>query len=168
MWARNSGGTQVHTGMIWGWRALSPNGPFTANNGHPLAYDTAQSTGWKKIIVLMSDGSEEWPAFPNTDNLTGLGQIADGKIGTASTTTATSNLNTRLTTLCDNIKASTATSGEKNYIIYTIRLATDGSNNTQLQNCAGNTGFSRSATSSNLQQVFQDIANSIVHLRLTQ
>jgi Flp pilus assembly protein TadG len=45
MWSRNSGGTQVHTGMIWGWRALSPNGPFTANNGHPLAYDTAKSTG---------------------------------------------------------------------------------------------------------------------------
>jgi hypothetical protein len=116
----------------------------------------------------MTDGSEEWPAFPNTDNLTGLGQVADGKIGTTSTTTATSNLDTRLTTLCNNIKASTATNGEKNYIIYTIGLATDGANNTQLAACAGNTGFSSTANASNLQQVFQNIANSIVHLRLTR
>src|SRR5271166_5527404 len=30
MWPRDTGGTQVHIGMIWGWRVLSSNGPFTA------------------------------------------------------------------------------------------------------------------------------------------
>ena len=47
MWPRDSGGTQVHIGMTWGWRTLSPTGPFTAVNGHPLSYSDATTTGWK-------------------------------------------------------------------------------------------------------------------------
>jgi Flp pilus assembly protein TadG len=160
MWPRDAGGTQVHIGMIWGWRALSPNGPFTATNGHPLSYSSASSTGWKKIVVLMTDGTEEWPS---TDNMTGLGQIADGKIGTTSTTTAVTNLGTRLADVCSNM----ATSG--NFIIYTIGLGSDGASNTDLQNCPGSSGgYFEAATTSNLQTVFQDIAKSLLALRLTQ
>ena len=160
MWPRDAGGTQVHIGMIWGWRALSPNGPFTANNGHPLSYSNASSTGWKKVVVLMTDGTEEWPA---ADNMTGLGQIADGKIGTTSDTTAVTNLGTRLADVCSNMAAS------GNFIIYTIGLGTDGASNTDLQNCPGSTGgYFEAATTSNLQTVFQDIAKSLLALRLTQ
>jgi Flp pilus assembly protein TadG len=165
MWPRDAGGTQVHIGMIWGWRVLSPNSPFAANNGHPLDYATTSSTGWKKIIVLMTDGTEEWPV---SGDYTGLGALSDGKIGTtSSTTTAQTNLNTRLQSVCDNIKASSY-NGTPNYVIYTIGLGSDGASNTQLQSCAANGGFFRAATPTNLTQVFQDIANSIVHLRLTK
>ena len=160
MWPRDAGGTQVHIGMIWGWRALSSNGPFAANNGHPLSYSNASSTGWKKVVVLMTDGTEEWPS---ADNITGLGQIADGKIGTTSTGTAVTNLNTRLADVCSNMAAS------GNFVIYTIGLGTDGASNTDLQNCPGNTGgYFEAATTSNLQTVFQDIAKSLLALRLTQ
>ncbi|HEX3862689.1 MAG TPA: TadE/TadG family type IV pilus assembly protein [Stellaceae bacterium] len=158
MWPRDAGGTQVHVGMIWGWRVLSPNGPFAVNNGHPLDYTTATARGWKKIIVLMTDGEEEWPA---ADNLTGLGQITDGKIGTTSTTTAVNNLNSRLSTLCSNM----ATDGIQ---IYTIGLGPGGSGNTQLASCPANGGFYSAATPSNLAAVFLKIAASIIHLRLTQ
>jgi len=48
MWPRDAGGTQVHIGMIWGWRVLSPNGPFTPNNSHPLSYSNASTTGWRR------------------------------------------------------------------------------------------------------------------------
>jgi hypothetical protein len=161
MWPRDAGGTQVHVGMIWGWRALSANGPFAANNGHPLSYTDANTTGWKKVVVLMTDGQEEWPA---TANMTGLGQIADGKIGTAfNTTTAVSNLNTRLANVCSNMAAT------GNFVIYTIGLGSNGATNTQLQNCPGSTGgFFEAATPSNLQAVFNDIAKSLIALRLSQ
>jgi hypothetical protein len=162
MWPRDAGGTQVHIGMIWGWRVLSPNGPFSPNNGHPLSYSNASTTGWKKVVVLMTDGQEEWPA---TDNMTGLGQIADGKIGTTSNTaTAVTNLNTRLADLCSNMAAS------GDFIIYTIGLGNNGATNTQLQNCAttSNGGFFEAATPSNLQKVFNDIAQALIALRLTQ
>jgi len=160
MWPRDSGGTQVHIGMIWGWRALSSNGPFTAVNGHPLSYSDATTTGWKKVVVLMTDGTEEWPS---TDNMTGLGQIADGKIDTTSTSTAVTNLGTRLADVCSNMAAS------GNFVIYTIGLGTDGASNTGLQNCPGNTGgFFEAATTSNLQNVFNDIAQALIALRLSQ
>lgn len=159
MWPRDSGGTQVHIGMIWGWRSLSSNGPFTANNGHPLSYTNATTTGWKKVVVLMTDGTEEWPS---TANMTGLGQIADGKIGTSSSTaTAATNLGTRLSTVCTNMAA-------QGIVIYTIGLGSDGASNTDLQNCAANGGFFESATPSNLQTVFNNIAKSLIALRLTQ
>ena len=159
MWPRNSGGTQVHVGMTWGWRTLSPTGPFTAVNGHPLSYSDATTTGWSKVVVLMTDGEEEWPA---TANMTGLGQIADGKIGTASSTsTAVTNLGTRLASTCSNMAA-------QGYLIYTIGLGTGGSNNTALQNCAANGGFYEAATPSSLQKVFNDIAQALIALRLTQ
>src|SRR5882762_662079 len=159
MWPRDAGGTQVHIGMVWGWRTLSQTGPFTVNNGHPLSYSDATSTGWKKVVVLMTDGQEEWPA---TDNMTGLGQIADGKIGTSSsTTTAESNLDTRLATVCTNMAA-------QGYVIYTIWLGNNCSTNTELQNCAVNGGFFEAATPSNLQKVFNDIAQALIALRLTQ
>jgi len=158
MWPRDAGGTQVHIGMIWGWRALSSNGPFTANNGHPLSYSNATTTGWKKVVVLMTDGTEEWPS---TDNMTGLGQIADGKIGTTSTSTAVTNLGTRLSSVCTNMAAD-------NIIIYTIGLGSDGASNTALQNCAANGGFFSSATTSSLSSVFNNIAKSMIALRLAQ
>jgi Flp pilus assembly protein TadG len=158
MWPRDSGGTQVHIGMTWGWRTLAPNGPFTAVNGHPLSYTDASTTGWKKVVVLMTDGEEEWPA---SDNMTGLGQIADGKIGTTSTSTAVTNLGTRLASVCSNMAAD-------NIIIYTIGLGSGGSNNTALQNCAANGGFYEAATPSSLQKVFNDIAQSLIALRLSQ
>jgi Flp pilus assembly protein TadG len=162
MWPRDAGGTQVHIGMIWGWRVLSPNGPFASNGGHPLSYSDAANTGWKKAVVLMTDGTEEWPT---TTHLTGLGVIADGKIGTTgNTSTAVTNLNTRLTDVCSNMKAS------GDFIIYTIGLGTDGASNTALQNCAttSNGGFFEAATPTNLQTVFNDIAKSLIALRLTQ
>jgi Flp pilus assembly protein TadG len=159
MWPRDAGGTQVHVGMTWGWRTLSPTGPFTAVNGHPLSYSDATTTGWSKVVVLMTDGEEEWPA---TANMTGLGQIADGKIGTASSTsTAVTNLGTRLASTCSNMAA-------QGYLIYTIGLGTGGANNTALQNCAANGGFYEAATPSSLQKVFNDIAQALIALRLTQ
>jgi len=160
MWPRDSGGTQVHIGMIWGWRVLSSNGPFTANNGHPLSYSDETATGWKKVVVLMTDGTEEWPA---SDNMTGLGQIADGKIGTTNTGTAVTNLSTRLANVCSNMAAT------GNFVIYTIGLGSAGASNTDLQNCPGSTGgFFEAATPSNLQRVFNDIAQALIALRLTQ
>jgi hypothetical protein len=107
----------------------------------------------------MTDGLEEWPA---TDNMTGLGQLADGKIGTSSSTsTAVTNLGTRLASVCTNMAA-------QGYVIYTIGLGNYGSTNSALQSCAANGGFFEAATPSNLQKVFNDIAQALIALRLTQ
>jgi Flp pilus assembly protein TadG len=160
MWPRDAGGTQVPVGMIWGWRMLSTNGPFPSNNGHPLSYANQATLAWKKAVILMTDGTEEWPS---TQQDTGLSYIGDGKIGTTNNTnTAQNNINTRLATLCNNMQAS------GNFVIYTIGLGSDGASNTQLQQCATSDGGFYAATPSNLNTVFQSIANSLLTLRLSQ
>jgi Flp pilus assembly protein TadG len=162
MWPRDAGGTQVAIGMIWGWRVLSPNGPFAANNGHPLSYANQATLAWKKAVILMTDGTEEWP---QTNQDTGLSYLADGKIGTTNFGTVSSSpgpLDTRLQTVCNNMKAS------GNFVIYTIGLGSDGASNTELRNCATPDGGFYPATPSNLTTVFQSIANSLLTLRLSQ
>ena len=158
MWPRDADGTQVHIGMAWGWRTLDPNGPFTANNGHPLTYSTATNTGWKKIVVLMTDGTEEWVTG---GEYTGLGPITDGKINTTNYNNAPANLATRLATLCTNMN-------NAGIIVYTIGLGYDGQNNSQLQNCASNPNYYYKATPATIDTAFQSIAASIIHLRLSQ
>jgi Flp pilus assembly protein TadG len=159
MWPRDRGGTQVHIGMIWGWRTLSPNTPFNIGGDYvPTAYNTP---GWKKVVILETDGTEEWP---DTNQYTGLGRLSDGKINTStSTSTAVANLDTRLQNVCANMKAD-------GIIIYTIALGSDGASNTTLtQQCPANGGFSVTATNpSGLQAAFDAIAKSLMALRLTQ
>jgi Flp pilus assembly protein TadG len=159
MWPRDAGGTQVAIGMIWGWRTLSANGPFPQSNGHPLSYANQAQLAWKKAIILMTDGTEEWP---DANQDTGLSYVGDGKIGTTNLNSAANNLNTRLQTVCNNMKAS------GNFVIYTIGLGSDGASNTQLQQCATPDGGFYAATPSNLNTVFQSIANSLLTLRLSQ
>ena len=58
---------------------------------------------------------------------------------------------------------------EQGILIYTIGLGTDGANNLILKNnCPANGGFFRDATPANLNTVFQEIAKSIIHLRMTK
>ena len=79
--------------------------------------------------------------------------IVAGRIGRTNTSMAVSNL---------------AASGD--YVIYTIGLGSGGASNTALQNCAAtsNGGFFEAATPNNLQQLFNDIARSLIARRLTQ
>ena len=76
MWPRDAGGTQVYIGMIWGWRLLDPNGPFPQNNGHPLSYANQATLAWKKAVILMTDGTEEWLAHFNDPEGRPLGILA--------------------------------------------------------------------------------------------
>ncbi len=103
----NSGTTVIPTGLAWGWRVLSQDPPFTTG----VAYGTPDTT---KAIVLMTDGSNQigtnFCGFVDpryTWNYSAYGFADDQKLGPAGTGAiqASSELNNRLTTLCDNIKA---------------------------------------------------------------
>jgi von Willebrand factor type A domain len=66
--AMTAGGeTYIASGLIWGWRVLSPHAPFADG----AAYNTAT----KKIMVLMTDGanthSPNYPDHEGTDVPTG-------------------------------------------------------------------------------------------------
>lgn len=53
------GNTDLHEGVMWGWRTISPNGPL--QDGAPY-----QSTD--KAIILMTDGMNFYPVVPLQDS----------------------------------------------------------------------------------------------------
>ena len=54
-----AGDTNLHEGVMWAWRTISPNAPFGA--GSP--YNTPNV---KKILILMTDGYNNWTSNANT------------------------------------------------------------------------------------------------------
>ncbi len=57
-----NGDTNLHEGFMWGWRTISPNAPFADGR----AYDTSSNPANRKVIVLMTDGYNNWSSVSNT------------------------------------------------------------------------------------------------------
>jgi Flp pilus assembly protein TadG len=161
-WA--GGGTMVHMGMIWGWRALSPNPPFS--DGVPYAQAVGSSRTWIKAVVLETDGAEE----AIQGQLTGLSFLynVNGYAGpyllggSQNQSTYVTHLDNRLQAVCDNMKAA-------GIVIYTVGFGSGAATNTVLQNCAGNGGkYIAASNSAALSTAFQNIATGLNKLRIAQ
>jgi len=165
--ARENSGTIILSGMIWGWRSISPNPPFSDG----LAYNTQ---GWTKVVILETDGIDNnyCDASHNTANepLTGFSYCADGRMGSTNSTTNLTDLDADLQTLCTNMKAPNP---GPNIVIFTIGLG-QGANNAAMQNCAGGTSgnltgtFYAAPTAASLQTAFASIASQLNAIRVSQ
>ncbi len=87
-----NGDTNLHEGFMWGWRSISPNAPLA--DGKP--YNTSSNATNQKVIVLMTDGYNNWSAAPSTWGLSmyeapGYYALANGRMpaGNQNITTAT-------------------------------------------------------------------------------
>lgn len=187
------GGTNIHEGTVWGFRALSPTQPF--NQGAP--YDEATS----KVLIVMTDGENTAynlppPAnpsycdatragfngscynsaygFPYNSKNTNANSTSGGNVerlghNGANNATLVATMNERTRQTCENAKAAGIT-------VYTIGLATNqASQSTQaevedmLADCASTRDKAHfPQTPGALKQVFQDIANDLSALRLAQ
>ncbi len=54
-----NGNTNLHEGFMWGWRSISPVGPFAAGQSYSAPVN-------RKIMVFMTDGYNNWGAYPGT------------------------------------------------------------------------------------------------------
>lgn len=156
------GNTLVNTGLVWGWRMLSPRwrglwGGEMDSNSLPLDYNTALMY---KVVVLMTDGdntidNSSWGAY---------WYLSNNKLGTTNSSTAVTRLNTRTTQVCDSMKA-------QGIIIYTIALGSSVSSTAKsmLQACATNSDYYfLSPTTDELDGIFQQIGDSLANLRISQ
>jgi Flp pilus assembly protein TadG len=155
-----TGETNIPMGLVWGWHALSPNGPFADG----VAYGTPHV---KKVIILMTDGENTFmTANSNNKSLyDGLGYIWQGMLpgATSSSTDAqrTAAMDSRLSQLCTAIKA-------RNIYVYTVRVEFTQGSPTLLQNCATEADdFYDVSNVANLNAAFQAIAGSISNLRIS-
>ncbi len=179
------GSTNIHEGMMWGWRTLSPISVF----GDGAAYSAANSTAptaTNKVIILMTDGANSWPdnTYSNFNQTT---YFSEGYLKNADNSNPTS----RMSSSFQNINSIQTTSQQRDALdqltlescinakavgisIYTVGFSVpsdpiDDQGIQLLQNCATNAKQAFIANDSNgLVTAFGQIAASIGALRISQ
>ena len=158
------GDTEIPLGLMWGWHVLSPNAPFA--DGQPYG-----TTNLLKIIVLVTDGANTYNSSLNINQsqYTALGYAAQQRI-TSNTDSGSvqSALDSRLSTLCNNMKVRNA-DGSWRINIYTVPLeVTDPNVKSLLQGCVTDpANYLDTTSSSQLAATFANIAGSIQALRVS-
>ena len=152
-----SGWTYIPGGLIWGWRVLSNEAPFTTG----VPWDEEATT---KVVVLMTDGEntrapEKWTNNATLNHTTEVWghsvHMNNGAAAIADPLTAE---------LCNNIKA-------KNIVVFSIAFEVDPGSPVQslLQSCAGNGGqYFDADNAEQLEDAFRQIGLSLLNLRLSQ
>lgn len=171
----NRGGTMSNIGLQAGWFTLSPSwrglwgGPTPA--GMPLDYGAPDMT---KAVVLVTDGNNEWFDYgkPPTGDYTAYGRIEEGRLGTTAFSSATTELNNRMSRMCDRMKNPGATDAQGRPLpgitIYTITIGqTNAATQTLFRNCASQPSYYWDTPSPDqLKAVFQTIGSQLTNLRL--
>lgn len=164
------GGTMGNVGLQAGWMTLSPRwrglwgtsawGTVTPP-GLPLDYPGPRDF-MVKVIVMMTDGDNLWFDYsrPPAADYTAYGRLSEGRLGTTNAATATTRINQRMTTLCNNIKA-------QGIRIYTITLGTSNATRALYESCATGPGYYFHApTAADLRTAFREIGTQLGNLRL--
>jgi Flp pilus assembly protein TadG len=173
------GSTNVQQGAIWGVHSLSPTEPLTEG----ADYDEATS----KILIIMTDGennpnyasysssnpygNSSWMAWGYRSDKRLLTETTNPKDSAASSSQVIAEVNRRTVLSCTTAKA-------KGMIVYTIGLSAPNNTTKQmLKDCATPSETVDGATrnywyfpnnSSDLTDVFEEIAEQLSELRLAQ
>jgi hypothetical protein len=145
------GNTYHNIGMVWGARLISPNGMFAADNnsapnGDPIA----------RHIVFMTDGALE----PSETTYSSYGmEWWDRRITTDGSSNHVSRHDARLQAICRAAK-------EENISIWVVAFGTTLTSN--LTTCASPGRAYQANNNTQLNAAFQEIAQKIAALRLTQ
>jgi Flp pilus assembly protein TadG len=150
-----NGNTNIPEGLAWGWRVISPGEPFT--QGAPYTDQTAI-----KAIILLTDGENNVAG-----SFSSYGPSSNPQLGA----NPNGALNTRTTTVCNNIKADKdGDAADRDILIYSIVFNVSSPTIENLmRNCASDTNkYFNTPSAAELTATFQIIARSLNQLRLTQ
>lgn len=152
-----AGSTNIPEGLAWGWRMLSPKGPFA--DGKDYGSTTL------KIIVMLTDGTNAINTF-STDlggAYSSWGYPFSARLGNNPGTNLRNGLDTKTLAACTAIKA-------KGIKIYTIGLMIDDAAGQQmLSDCSsGPDYYYNTPSASQLTSVFDSIAQKITKLRIAK
>jgi hypothetical protein len=152
------GGTISSEGVMWAWRTLSPNKPFS--DGKPYGAS-------RKFIVLMSDG-ENMLGGNNNDNPWGIsdytayGYLWQNRLGTTNYDQAALTLDSKMSAACSGAKARGIT------IITILFRATSQRAIDNVRNCASRPDlFYKASDQAALDVAFQNVAGQISNLRIS-
>ncbi len=158
------GYTNIHQGVVWGWRALSPQEPFAG--GRPTG-DPAYP-GHRRIMILMTDGANTYEWYdrnPNTSKYNAYGYVREGRADTTySSSVVHVTMNARTAEACTNAK------DLGDVEIYTIAFQVSDQNTIDmLKDCASKASMAyKSDSNSELTVAFSQIAKEITRLRVSR
>lgn len=154
------GNTNIIQGLVWGWRTLSPAEPFTQGR----AYGDNRN---QKILIVLTDGQNYIQGINNINRsvYSAYGFAKDNRLGTTSRSNSVLNaaMNARTAEACANIK-------NTEILIYTITFGlNDAATLRLMENCATSSDYYyNSPSTSQLDEVFDEIASKLLKLRLTK
>lgn len=183
--------TNIMVGVMWGWRTISPNGPFNASAGanalgpqvaRPYNYTSPSGGKNHKTVVLLTDGDNDWVGMSgntvgsdnNKSSYGAFGFFAENRIRGAAQPTTPSNAYAQLNAITLEACTNAKTAGIE---IYTVGLtASDGisaAGQSLLQSCAttdkpGEQHAYVAADGTQLTAAFQKIATSMSSLRVSR
>lgn len=173
------GNTNIHEGVMWGWRTVSPQSVFA--DARP--YSDADN---RKVLIVMTDGMNTWGAvnntlnrsyysaygfFTSTDSTGRNPRLPTQTVGGQSLPNPTTNAEGRAA-MDDLTRRACQNARAQGVIIYTIGFTTstdpiDAAGKQLLMDCAGSLDRYFEATdAAGINQVFGRIAQSIGRLRL--
>jgi len=163
-------GTNIATGLAWGWRMLTPGEPYVARN-----FDLET----KKFIILLTDGANSTgygnsKVNHNNSYYGAYGYAAKGHLGDTDGSESVAMLNQKTAALCEAAKGYDPVSGTyddtKEIKIFTIMFDVNSSTVENLfRNCATTPDmYYNSPDNETLQTTFQEIANELLKLQLTK
>ena len=158
------GSTNITQGMAWGWHVLSPTAPFEESEPYT-------DKAWKKYMIVMTDGDNSWGNL-NSHNgsfYTGYGHVAQGRLGVTDPDDGNDALNSRNSEICTNVKNATGDPSTA-ITVYTITFGSL-SNATKdlMEACATDEDkYHHASTNAALKAVFEQIADEIGSIRLSQ
>ncbi len=151
-----AGSTNLPEGVAWGWRMLSPKGPFADGKDY--------GAGVAKILVILTDGTNAINTFstPLGGAYSSWGYPYSNRLGNNPGTNLRNGLDAKTRAACEAIKA-------KGIQIYTIGLMIDDAAGQQLlSDCSsGADYYFNSPSAAQLDAIFTTIATKIVKLRIS-
>ena len=159
-----NGNTNIHEGVAWGWRALSPTPPFTEG----ASYDDRET---KKFLILLTDGANNITAQGGKNHNKsiyspyGYARQENPRFLTSPDTTheIRQEMDSRTAETCENAKAAGIT-------VFTIAFdVNDDDIEDLMEDCAsGSNRYFLSPNPGDLEETFETIVNEITELRLSQ
>jgi Flp pilus assembly protein TadG len=155
----NGSGTNVSEGLMWGWRVLSPEPPYTG--GKTFLDPTVQ-----KVVVLLTDGENVVYGASQKEHKSDYGSygyLASGRFNALDQNTAARNVDGWVQSTCTNLK-------NNRVMIYTITLEAGTAANKALYGpCASKPDmYFDSPSATQLSGIFRNIAQQLVALKLTR
>lgn len=155
------GYTNIHMGLMWGWRTLSPGAPFTEG----MDYDEINNN---KVIILMTDGENKHIGSdsPNDSAYSAYGFASNGRLRSPTSTTwrLEEAMNERTADACENAK-------DQGIRVYTIAFDVDEDSPTHelLRDCASTANnYYAADDGDDLIDTFEEIGKELAKLRITK